>query len=163
MLQELSRDRDPALASAAGVPYVAGVAAGYKFARSAAPTAVTGTLDINSGLATVVSVVVTASSDMDGTSLAAVSGVITGAAGHFTAKCWKVTTGGAAGNPTLIAADAEQVYREDLKRFPENGWSLFGLGQALHAQGKHAEAAQTDARFRTAWQGADVTLVASRF
>ncbi len=96
----------PTLASAAGVPYVAGVAAGYKFARSAAPTAVTGTLDIDSGLATVVSVVVTASSDMDGTSLAAVSGVITGAAGHFTAKCWKVTTGGAAGNPTLIAADA---------------------------------------------------------
>jgi len=60
-------------------------------------------------------------------------------------------------------AQAEQVYREDLKRFPENGWSLFGLAQALHAQGKHAEAAQLDARFRKAWQGADVTLGASRF
>ncbi len=28
------------------------------------------------------------------------------------------------------AADAEQVYREDLKRNPGNGWSLFGLAQS---------------------------------
>ena len=42
----------------------------------------------------------------------------------------------AAGNP----AQAERVYREDLKRYPENGWSLFGLAQALSAQGKSAEA-----------------------
>ena len=61
------------------------------------------------------------------------------------------------------AAEAEQAYREDLKRFPENGWALFGLAQALHAEGKHTEAAQTDARFRRAWQEADVTLTASRF
>jgi tetratricopeptide (TPR) repeat protein len=61
------------------------------------------------------------------------------------------------------AAEAEQVYREDLKRFPENGWSLFGLAQALHAEGKHAEAAEVEARFRKAWEGADVRLTASRF
>lgn len=60
-------------------------------------------------------------------------------------------------------AEAEQVYREDLRRFPENGWSLFGLAQALGAQGKNAEAAAVDARFRRAWAGADVTLTASRF
>ena len=60
-------------------------------------------------------------------------------------------------------AEAEQVYREDLKRFPENGWSLFGLAQALRAQGKNAQAAAVDARFRRAWTGADVTLAASRF
>ena len=60
-------------------------------------------------------------------------------------------------------AEAEQAYREDLKRFPENGWSLFGLAQALKAQGKNAEAAKVDARFRKAWADADVTLVASRF
>jgi len=59
--------------------------------------------------------------------------------------------------------DAEQVYREDLRRFPENGWSLFGLAQALRAQGKNAEAAAVDARFRRAWVDADVTLTASRF
>ena len=60
-------------------------------------------------------------------------------------------------------AEAEQAYREDLKRFPENGWALFGLAQALKAQGKNAEAARVDARFRKAWTDADVTLVASRF
>ena len=31
-------------------------------------------------------------------------------------------------------AEAEKVYRQDLRRFPENGWSLFGLAQALRAQ-----------------------------
>jgi tetratricopeptide (TPR) repeat protein len=61
------------------------------------------------------------------------------------------------------AADAELVYGEDLKRFPENGWALFGLSQALQAQGKTAEAAEVNERFQRAWQGADVTLVASRF
>jgi len=61
------------------------------------------------------------------------------------------------------AVEAERLYREDLKRFPENGWSLFGLAQALRAQGKSAEAAEVDARFARAWAGADVTLPASRF
>jgi len=60
-------------------------------------------------------------------------------------------------------AEAEHLYREDLKRFPENGWSLFGLAQALRAQGKSSEAADVDARFARAWAGADVTLTASRF
>ena len=60
-------------------------------------------------------------------------------------------------------AEAEVVYREDLKRFPENGWALFGLMQALRAQGKTAEALAVDARFREAWKDADVTLTASRF
>src|SRR3989475_267705 len=59
--------------------------------------------------------------------------------------------------------EAERLYREDLKRFPESGWSLFGLAQALRAQGKSAEAADVDARFARAWAGADVTLTASRF
>ena len=59
-------------------------------------------------------------------------------------------------------AEAEKVYREDLRRFPENGWSLFGLTQALRAQGKTKEAAATEARFRKAWPDTDVTLTASR-
>ena len=59
--------------------------------------------------------------------------------------------------------EAERLYREDLKRFSENGWSLFGLAQALRAQGKSAEAADVDARFARAWAGADVSLTASRF
>ena len=61
------------------------------------------------------------------------------------------------------AADAEKIYREDLKRFPDNGWSLFGLGQSLRAQSKAAEADQIAARLRTAWAKADITLTASRY
>ena len=64
----------------------------------------------------------------------------------------------AAGRP----AEAEAVYREDLKRNRENGWSLFGLAQSLRAQGKTAEADQVEARFKQAWARADVTLTASR-
>jgi tetratricopeptide (TPR) repeat protein len=60
-------------------------------------------------------------------------------------------------------AEAEAVYREDLKRFPENGWSLFGLAAALRAQGKSADAAAVDQRFSKAWSAADVRLAASRF
>jgi tetratricopeptide (TPR) repeat protein len=56
---------------------------------------------------------------------------------------------------------AESVYREDLRRNPGNGWSLFGLAQALRAQGKSGEAAASDALFRDAWKHADVTLTAS--
>jgi tetratricopeptide (TPR) repeat protein len=61
------------------------------------------------------------------------------------------------------APQAEAVYREDLRRNPNNGWALFGLAQALTAQGKTNEAAETERAFQTAWSGADVTLSASRF
>ncbi|HEY9658437.1 MAG TPA: hypothetical protein V6C65_08315, partial [Allocoleopsis sp.] len=52
-------------------------------------------------------------------------------------------------------AEAEQVYREDLAMYPENGWSLYGLAQSLRAQGKNQEAQQVQARFEQAWQYAD--------
>jgi len=58
-------------------------------------------------------------------------------------------------------AQAEAVYREDLRRNPDNGWSLFGLSQALRAQHKSAEAAATETKFREAWKHADVTLTSS--
>src|SRR5690349_8717000 len=51
---------------------------------------------------------------------------------------------------------AEKVFREDLTRRPENGWSLAGLAQSLKAQNKHKEAAKIQARFETAWSSADV-------
>jgi tetratricopeptide (TPR) repeat protein len=60
-------------------------------------------------------------------------------------------------------AEAERVYREDLDRFPENGWSLFGLAASLERQGNTAEAARVRERFRAAWKQADVELTASRF
>jgi hypothetical protein len=59
--------------------------------------------------------------------------------------------------------EAAIVYWEDLRRFPENGWSLFGLMQALRAQGKDDEATLVDKRFQKAWTRADVKLAASRF
>jgi tetratricopeptide (TPR) repeat protein len=59
--------------------------------------------------------------------------------------------------------EAEAVYRDDLKRNPGNGWSLFGLARSLRAQGKTADADEVEARFRKAWARADVTLSASRF
>jgi tetratricopeptide (TPR) repeat protein len=59
--------------------------------------------------------------------------------------------------------EAEAVYRDDLKRNPSNGWSLFGLAQSLKAQGKTAEAAEVEVAFRKAFALSDVTLTASRF
>ena len=60
-------------------------------------------------------------------------------------------------------AEAETVYWEDLRRNKENGWSLFGLKEALKAQGKNDDSALVEARFKKAWAQADVTLSSSRF
>jgi tetratricopeptide (TPR) repeat protein len=61
------------------------------------------------------------------------------------------------------ASDAERVYRDDLARYPENGWALFGLAQALGAQGKTADAGAVRQRFDAAWSEADTVLPASAF
>jgi tetratricopeptide (TPR) repeat protein len=61
------------------------------------------------------------------------------------------------------AAEAETVYREELRRNPENGWSLFGLWQALVEQDREAEATAVNARFREAWAQADIMLSASAY
>jgi len=61
------------------------------------------------------------------------------------------------------AAEAEREYRADLRRYPENGWALFGLAQSLKAQRKDAEADEITRRFEQVWTHADVTLAASRF
>jgi tetratricopeptide (TPR) repeat protein len=60
----------------------------------------------------------------------------------------------AAGRPVR----AEKVFREDLERRPENGWSLFGLAQSLKAQNKTKSAAKIEERFEKAWSTADVKL-----
>src|SRR5262249_13237476 len=61
------------------------------------------------------------------------------------------------------AKEAEAVYQQDLREWPKNGWSLFGLQQALAKQGKKKDAARTKKDFDNAWTRADVTLTASRF
>jgi tetratricopeptide (TPR) repeat protein len=60
------------------------------------------------------------------------------------------------------AREAEVVYWQDLRKHPENGWSLFGLAQAQEAQGHKSEAADTRARFQKAWAQADIQLTSSR-
>lgn len=66
----------------------------------------------------------------------------------------------------LLEADrpneAEAVYRAELRRNPENGWSLFGLELSLRAQGDNAEADAIAERFEKAWAHADITLTSSR-
>jgi tetratricopeptide (TPR) repeat protein len=61
------------------------------------------------------------------------------------------------------AQQAEAVYREDLRRSPENGWSLFGLAAALEQRGATAEAAAARVRFQKAWGRNDLVITASRF
>ncbi|MHB8797720.1 MAG: hypothetical protein ACYDBY_04575 [Thermoanaerobaculia bacterium] len=58
-------------------------------------------------------------------------------------------------------AEAEAVYRDDLKKYPANGWALRGLATALEMQKKSAEAAEVEARFAAAWARATVDLETS--
>jgi tetratricopeptide (TPR) repeat protein len=61
------------------------------------------------------------------------------------------------------ANDAERTYRDDLARHPGNGWALYGLMQALKAEGRGAEASAAEAEFRTAWRQATISISASAF
>jgi tetratricopeptide (TPR) repeat protein len=59
------------------------------------------------------------------------------------------------------AAQAEAIFREDLKRNPRNPRSLFGLAEALKAEGKMAEATTVRQQFQRAWSKADTKLTLS--
>ena len=77
---------------------------------------------------------------------------------------WYYPTRHSLGKALLAAGDAagaEAVYRRDLEQYPRNGWALFGMLQALEAQGK--DAGEFQQRFDNIWAQADVTLTASRF
>ena len=58
--------------------------------------------------------------------------------------------------------EATTVYWDDLRRHPKNGWSLYGLWQAMKATGDY-RADEIRARFDEAFKAADVELTASRF
>lgn len=60
-------------------------------------------------------------------------------------------------------SEAEQIYRQDLRDHPQNGWSLFGLQQSLRLQHKNNEAVSVQQQFDKVWEEADVTLNSSRF
>jgi tetratricopeptide (TPR) repeat protein len=55
------------------------------------------------------------------------------------------------------AAESESVFREDLKRNPNNARSFFGLAESLKAQGKTADEAARQ-QFEKAWKKADTKL-----
>jgi tetratricopeptide (TPR) repeat protein len=55
-------------------------------------------------------------------------------------------------------AEAEQVFREDLRRNRRNGRSLFGLAETLKAQGRTRAAELIRREFERAWKNADTQL-----
>jgi tetratricopeptide (TPR) repeat protein len=57
--------------------------------------------------------------------------------------------------------EAERVYRDDLKRHPENGWSLLGLANALERQNRFADAKPVRKRLAAAWKESDTPLTSS--
>jgi tetratricopeptide (TPR) repeat protein len=59
--------------------------------------------------------------------------------------------------------EAEVVYAADLRKNPENGYSLFGLRTALEQQGKSEDARAVAERFDRAWSAASHQLTSSRF
>jgi len=60
-------------------------------------------------------------------------------------------------------AEAEKVYKEDLKISPNNAWSLVGLTEALSKQNKKKEAKQIKQEASKALSGSDTPTVASVF
>jgi tetratricopeptide (TPR) repeat protein len=59
-------------------------------------------------------------------------------------------------------AEAEQVYRDDLARLPDNGWSLFGLIESLGAQNKNEdEVTALSGKFRKTWAKSDTKITTS--
>ncbi|MEM6606355.1 MAG: hypothetical protein AAF671_11390 [Pseudomonadota bacterium] len=57
--------------------------------------------------------------------------------------------------------EAELTYRTELADHPHNGWSLFGLKQALAAQGRASKKVELD--YAASWARAGLELPASRF
>ena len=53
---------------------------------------------------------------------------------------------------------AEEVFKEDLIKLRQNGWSLMGLYHSLKAQGKTVEAENIKKEFDKAWEHADISI-----
>jgi tetratricopeptide (TPR) repeat protein len=57
------------------------------------------------------------------------------------------------------AEEAEKTYREELVKYPDNGWSLVGLARSLEAQKK--DAGDLRRRFAAVWKEGDVPITSS--
>lgn len=75
----------------------------------------------------------------------------------FAARHWL----GAAYFATNNFPEAERVYREALQDHPNNGWSYYGLLQALEGQGKQEN--QIQEAFNLSWARSDTWLRGSKF
>jgi len=62
----------------------------------------------------------------------------------------------------LLAAgrnnEARKVFEDDLAQYPMNGWSMFGLAQAMRAEGNDVAADEVLIKFNAVWQFADIEL-----
>jgi len=58
-----------------------------------------------------------------------------------------------------LPQEAERTYRKDLSIWRDNGWSLYGLSQALTAQGKIPAANAQLAKLKVVWANADEPLL----
>jgi tetratricopeptide (TPR) repeat protein len=79
---------------------------------------------------------------------------------------WAVPQRHALGAALLMAgraAEAAEVFREDLARFPANGWALYGLAESLRRQGRRTDALRAQSQFRTAWARADLARPDARY
>ena len=77
---------------------------------------------------------------------------------------WLMPTRHALGAALLIlgkVSEAEPVFREQLRRTPNDGWALMGLSKSLSGQGKLKEARRYEAQFRREWKDADITISTS--
>ncbi len=60
-------------------------------------------------------------------------------------------------------SEAEVIYWADLRKNPDNAYSLFGLARALEMQDRAEESEDFQAKFEAAWAEADVPLTTSRY
>jgi tetratricopeptide (TPR) repeat protein len=58
--------------------------------------------------------------------------------------------------------EAEAAFRADMKKFPDNGWSLSGLQASLERQGRVREVPAVKERLAEQWKRADVSVSGGR-
>jgi tetratricopeptide (TPR) repeat protein len=84
--------------------------------------------------------------------------------GYSESPSWLMPTRHALGAALLYVgkiSDAEPVFREQLRRTPNDGWAIIGLAKSLRGQGKLTEAKKYEAQFQREWKNADVKISTS--